>query len=97
MGLVYGYAYRVDASGQMLDGGRPFGEVMPATLSQVEALLIRNPVPTLSAVFRRTCISSLGGFDEAFVGIADRDVVAYRESLESCVSARASRVLSRIH
>ncbi len=74
VGLVYGYAYRVDASGQISDGGRPFGEVMPATLSQVEALLIRNPVPTLSAVFRRTCISSLGGFDEAFVGIADRDM-----------------------
>lgn len=50
--------------------GRPLSTGVPA----LHQLLIRNPIPALTAVFRRSCIERSGPFDVGLVGAGDYDM-----------------------
>lgn len=73
-GLLYSQAYRIDACGNILFGGKPFGAPLSGSLSTFEQLLIQNTIPTVTVVIRRECLDQVGVFDTSLLGAGDRDL-----------------------
>lgn len=73
-GLVYSFAYRVDEQGERISGGPCIGEALRTDRPILSQMILDDPVPALTAVFRRSCLDALGGFDESLFGSADWDL-----------------------
>lgn len=73
VGLVYSLAYKIDDNGKYLTND-PIGRPLAPNIPILEQLLIQNPIPALTAVFRRECIDEIGFFDESLLGAGDFDM-----------------------
>jgi glycosyltransferase involved in cell wall biosynthesis len=72
-GLVYSRARIIDSSGD-LEESQELGRAVSDPEHAYEELLHDNPIPALTAVFRRTCIEELGGFNESLTAMSDWDL-----------------------
>lgn len=74
-GLIYSFAYWVDEDGADLhEGGLIIGAPIRSDIPTLSQMLLENPVPALTAVFRRVCLDYLHGFDPSLFGSADWDM-----------------------
>lgn len=73
-GLVYSFACRVDETGETIDGNSIIGQTLRSDQPVLSQMLLDDPVPALTAVFRRSCLDESQGFDDALFGSADWDM-----------------------
>lgn len=74
VGLVYGFAIRVNSEGSPVAGGACMGKGLSGDEPALHQLLVLNHIPALTAMFRRACIDQVGLFDETLVGAGDHDL-----------------------
>lgn len=74
VGLVYSLAYQIDAHGALLNEGRTIGRQLESSPSALEQFIVGNSIPAPTAIFRRSCLDKVGGFDESFLGSGDWDL-----------------------
>lgn len=72
-GLVYSQAYIIDSEGALKDE-EPLGKAISDSQHAYKDLLRDNCIPVLTAVFKRTCIEEVGGFNESLRALSDWDL-----------------------